>query len=78
MRVTTRSTARSFTGAARAPQPLPAGNRRYSAKVYRREVHVRAERVHHEFKDELGDLAAKIEELAKSVDEGLQVMSPHR
>lgn len=36
-------------------------------------MHARAEEVEYNFKDELGDLAAKIEELAKEVDEGLQV-----
>jgi hypothetical protein len=74
MRLSNRMNARYSTGAAHAALPLPAHNRRYSARVLRRQVHVRAEEVQYNFKDELGDLAARIEELAKSVDEGLQVL----
>ena len=73
MRMCTRTNARSAARAPHAALPLPVQHRRYSAGVLRRQVHARAEEVEYNFKDELGDLAAKIEELAKEVDEGLQV-----
>lgn len=73
MRMSTRTNARSTAGATHAALPLPSHKCRYAARVLRREVHVRAEEVQYNFKDELGDLAAKIEELAKTVDEELQV-----
>lgn len=73
MRTSTRTHGRSTARAPHAALPLPSHHRRYAASVVKRQVYVRAEEVEYNFKDELGDLAAKIEELAKEVDEGLQV-----
>lgn len=73
MRFSARTRAQSCTAARHAALPLPPSHRRYAARVLRREVQVRAEEVEYSFQDELGDLAERIEELAKSVDEGLQV-----
>lgn len=49
---------------------------RVSPRVQRKAVVVcraQPDKVEDSFKDELGDLAAKIEDLSKTVDEGLQV-----